>query len=98
MKWFLISMLGVAALITPMSPSLWAREVSRLNQDVDNRPHLQPEQTAGGHTSAPGVNVQQPQPAPKARRRPARASKAPPRFPGPHLAKRRSRPTKSRID
>ncbi len=85
MKRLLTAIFGAVSLVAPVWSPIWspaaAQEVSRRNQDTDNRPNLQSEQTVAGHTSKPGVDVQQPQPGPRSkRRRPRRASKAPPHF------------------
>jgi len=81
MKRRLIAILGAATLVAPAA----AQEVLRFNQDIGQRPKPPSEQTVSDHASAPGGNVQKPQPAAKSwrRGRPARASKAPPRLPGP---------------
>jgi len=75
----LVAAAVVAPLLSPLSSSpASAQEVSRLNQDMDDRPNLQAEQTVGGHTSAPGVKVQTSPPASKSRpRRRAWTSKTP---------------------
>jgi hypothetical protein len=89
MKRLLIAILAAVGLIAPVLSPASAQEVSRLNQDMDNRPNLQSEQTVSGRTSAPGVKVQKPQPSLQAiRRGPARASKSPPHFRGSAPAQR----------
>ncbi len=90
MKPMLIASLSAAALVALVAWPAAAQDVSHLNQDMDARPNLQSEQTVGGLTSKPGVNVQQPVATPRSglRRRPARASKTPPHFPGPRPGER----------
>jgi hypothetical protein len=89
MKRLLIAILGAAAVVAAVWSPVSAQEAARLNQDMDNRSNLQSEQTIGGLTSKPGVDVQQPLPAHRSpRRRPARASKGPPHFKIPPPAHR----------
>jgi hypothetical protein len=85
MKPMLTLSLSAAALVALVASSAAAQDVSWRNQDMDARPNLQSEQTVGGLTSKPGVNVQQPEAKTRSGfgRRPARASKTPPHFPGP---------------
>ena len=62
MKRFVAAILSTAATVGLLMSPAWAQDVSRLNQDMDNRPNLQSEQTVSGLTSKPGVDVQQPLP------------------------------------
>ncbi len=84
-KWMKPRLTGLAAagmiVLTGWSPAS-AQDVSHLNQDMDNRPNLQSEQTVSGHTSAPGVNAQQPLSPPRSSpgRHPVKASKSSPRL------------------
>jgi hypothetical protein len=81
--------LSAAVLVAPGWSAVSAQEVSRLNQTMDNRSNLQSEQTVGGLTFAPDVHGRQPPlRRPSRRRRPVRASKSPPRLPGPAPTKR----------
>jgi Ni/Co efflux regulator RcnB len=83
MKRLLTTILSAALLGAPALAPASAQEVSHLNQDMDNRSNLQSEQTVDGHTSAPGVNVQQRQVTSQSKRRSRpRASKSPPHFRG----------------